>query len=237
MQYSLEHSESFKAGTSRLLRRARRILFIWLLLAIPFAAGAYAAGFAPQGIMEFGDATMSLLIGDDEDAANPLSLVRGDLVSTAIAQESRIFIPSVGIDAPIYEPASTDPRALNAALLEGVVHYPGSALPGQDGNTFLFGHSTGLAVVHNKAFRSFNRLGEVKQGDMIRIRSGSREYWYRARSRTLVHADAAVIDLRATSDSRLLTLSTCNVFGKKDDRFVVEAEFVKSYTLRSFMLD
>lgn len=231
------NTEAGETGTSPLFRRVRRIAAIWLLLAIPFAAATYASGFAPRGVMEFGDATMSLLIGDDEGADSSLSLVRGDAVSSAVVQESRILIPSVGIDAPIQNVTSTDPDVLNTALLSGVVHYPGSAFPGQDGNVFLFGHSTGLAVVHNQAFRSFNRLGEVEPGDTIRIRSGSREYWYRARSRTLVHADAATIDLRTTPGMRLLTLSTCNVFGKKDDRFVIEAEFVKSYTLRSFMID
>jgi len=223
-------------GPGRWFRRTGRMLLTWILLAVPLAALSYAAGFAPAGVREFGDAFMAALVGDASVNDSP-SLVRGDLMTTAVAEGSRILIPSVGIDAPIVTPASADLDVLNDSLLQGAVRYPGSALPGQDGNVFLFGHSTGIAVVHNQAFRTFNRLGAVEPGDIIRIRSGTREYWYRARSRALVHADAASIDLRAVPGTRLLTLSTCNVFGKKDDRIVIEAEFVKSFTLRSFMLD
>ena len=231
-----EPSRTRDAAGARWFRITARTLAIWMLLALPLVAFSYAAGFAPPSISEFGDAVMGILTGA-EDPRAALSLVRGDLVTTAVVEGTRILIPAVGIDAPVLTPVSADADVLNASLLQGAVHYPGSALPGHGGNVFLFGHSTGLAVVHNQAFRTFNRLGEVQPGDTIRIQSGNREYWYRARSRTLIHADAASVDLRTMPGTRLLTLSTCNVFGKKDDRFVVEAEFVKSYTLRSYMLD
>src|SRR3989344_545521 len=220
-------------GSGKWFRHAGRILLVWSLLAAPLMALSYATRIAPSSVRELGDAFIAALVGDAPTSDSP-SLVRGDLVTTAMAEGTRILIPSVAIDAQIVTPESADLDVMNDSLLRGAVHYPGSALPGQDGNMFLFGHSTGLAVVHNQAFRTFNRLGEVAPGDTIRIRSGSREYWYRAISRTLVHADAAIVDLRTVPGKRLLTLSTCNVFGKKDDRFVVEADFVKSYPLRSF---
>jgi len=123
---------------------------------------------------------------------------------------------------------------LNDHLTRGVVHYPGSALPGEFGNVFLFGHSTGLRVVHNKAYAVFNGLKELTPGQVVRIRYGGREYWYRVTSVAMKAADEAWVDLRRDTKQRKLTLSTCNVFGAKTDRFVVEAEFMKSYPLRSY---
>lgn len=151
-----------------------------------------------------------------------------------IASPPRLIIPEIAVDAPIILPANADLQVLNDGLTQGVVHYPGSALPdSSEGNIFLFGHSTGYKVVRNKAYAIFNRLSELEPNDVIRIRYAEYEYWYRVRSIRVKKASEAWVDLRPHHGGRLLTLSTCRIFGAKDDRYVVEAEFMKSYPLQA----
>lgn len=146
---------------------------------------------------------------------------------------ARIIIPAIEVDAPIVFPKSADIDVLNDSLLKGIVHYPGSALPGEKGSVFLSGHSTGLTIVHNKSFEVFNRLKDLKTGDIVQIQSGNQEYRYRVLSMKIAKVDGAVIDLNSRKEK--LILSTCRIFGRdvKDDRFVVEAEFMGKYPLSS----
>lgn len=140
----------------------------------------------------------------------------------------RIVIDKIGIDTPVQNPDATDDKTLNAELLKGAVRYPGSGTLGK-GNMFLFGHSTGIRVVNNQAYKAFNRLRELRLGDVIRIQSGTKEYNYKVTSVSLVDSDAKLVDFTRKAD--MVTLSTCNVFGEKQERFVVEAIFVKSIPL------
>jgi len=47
---------------------------------------------------------------------------------------------------------------------------------------------------------------------------------------TIQKADDANINL--STARKLLTISTCRIFGGREDRYVVEAEFMRSYPLR-----
>ncbi|MDP3727203.1 MAG: sortase [bacterium] len=197
-----------------------RFFATWLILAVLLLVLLYSAGLVPRGVAELGDQIASLVTGRRERPPNP----------GAVIPTPRIIIPTIAVTAPVIFPESADLAALNAALLQGVVHYPGSALPGDPGTVFLFGHSTGLAVVHNKNFEVFNRLSELRGGDIVRLAYGEREYWYRVRSIELKRTDAAVIDLAPSGVPRLV-LTTCNVFGGVDDRFIVTADFMESHPL------
>lgn len=205
--------------------RRRRFFRLWLLIAIFVLVALYRAGMAPVTVREAGDWLVAPLTRTHETSSKNARL-------TTAALKPRIIIPDAGINSPVVFPKSTDLEVLNSELAKGAVHYPGSALPGEDGNVFLFGHSSRLAVTKNKAFSAFNRLSELERGDVIRIRNGEREHWYRVVSVEMKKDDAAVVELR-NSGPRTLVLSTCRVFGEKDDRFIVTAEFVKSYPLLS----
>lgn len=198
-----------------------RFFLAWFALALLLTAFLYRLGLAPRGVTELGDQILALVTGQREHPASP----------GAVTQTPRIIIPTIAVTAPVVFPERADLAALNNALLKGVVHYPGSALPGAPGTVFLFGHSTGLKVVHNRNFEVFNRLSALKSGDVVRLQYGEREYWYRVGSVELKRTDAAVVDLSPRNE-RLLVLSTCNVFGGVDDRFIVTAEFMGSHPLQ-----
>ena len=93
----------------------------------------------------------------------------------------------------------------------------------------LFGHSSYLPVVHNPAFKTFNAIQKLKAGDTITVSSSSNVYTYRVRGVTKESTTNAFIPLLVTG--RVLTLSTCDSFGAKTDRFVLTADFVESHPL------
>jgi LPXTG-site transpeptidase (sortase) family protein len=136
-----------------------------------------------------------------------------------------IKIPVIGVDAQIYNPESTSTEVLDSFLAKGAVRYPGSGLLGY-GNIFIFGHNSRLAVVNNQAYKTFNGLKDLKTGDLIYVASDKSEFVFKVSSLTMEGADKALV----TFDSSInkLTLSTCNTFGAKSDRYVVEADFVGS---------
>ena len=205
----------------------KKFLRILTLVFLGLFAGLYALGFIPAGAKEV---FLSFVRPSDFD-----SFITKDLyiqsVKIAVFETwtaPRIIIPRIAVDSLIVLPTTQDPATLNAGLLKGVVRYPGSAMPGKTGNVLLFGHSTTLQA-HNIAYKVFNRLKELKPGDGVAIRSDTREYLYRVRGVEIRQANDARIDL--TSNKKLLTLSTCNIIGGKESRYVVTAEFVESYPL------
>lgn len=208
----------------------RTFLLVWFGMTLVFLFLLYAAGLAPRSIAEIGDTMISPFVPDE--ITPPANTADTYTAVGEVSATPRIVIPKLGLDAAVMLPASANIDLLNNELLKGVVHYPGSALPDEMGNVFMFGHSTGLKVVHNKNFEVFNGIRNLASGDIVRIRYGAREYWYRVSSVTTKKADDALVNL-GPNQGRKLTLSTCRTFGAKEDRFVVEADFIKSYPLRS----
>ena len=132
----------------------------------------------------------------------------------------RIVATSIGLDSMVEIPASTDFNVLDNELAKGPVYYPGSGQAGV-GNMFIFGHSTGFKVVINKAYQVFNHLKDLKEGDEIDIYSAKKVYVYKVQSVKLVNGKETLVDFSNKAD--MLTLSTCDSFGKQTDRYVATA--------------
>ena len=141
----------------------------------------------------------------------------------------KIVIPSINLEATIANPTTADADVLDADLLKGAVRYPTSAKLGEDGNMVLFGHSSYLPVVHNLAYKTFDGIQNLTAGKVVTVYSADTAYTYRVRTVTKESATTAGIPLQVSG--RVLTLSTCDSFGEKTDRFVVVADFVDSYSI------
>jgi len=125
-----------------------------------------------------------------------------------MALVARIDIPRVHISDIVAE--GTSPRVLRVA----VGHIPGTALPGQAGNTAL--------AAHRDTF--FRHLGELKSGDLIRITVPGRQYLYSVKFTDVVLPNETWV--LQPSTGQLLTLVTCYPFhyvGPAPKRFVVRA--------------
>lgn len=132
-------------------------------------------------------------------------------------------IPGYNVNANIESPRSVQVEVLDAALGRGAVYYPGSGYPGSN-NTLIFGHSTTFKVVRNKAYQIFNNIKNVPPGTLIYVRTQSVVHIYRTRKVERVSKYSAWIEFK--SDNPILTLATCDGFGKASDRWVLTADYV-----------
>jgi LPXTG-site transpeptidase (sortase) family protein len=143
----------------------------------------------------------------------------------------KLEIPAINRVVSVANPTSTTITELDKELLHGAVRYPTSAKLGEEGNVVLFGHSSYLPVVGNEAYKTFNGIQKLVAGDEILVSSADRVYVYRVRIVEKKNAKDDGIPLAVSG--KVLTLSTCNSFGEKSDRFVVTADFVESHAISS----
>ena len=121
-----------------------------------------------------------------------------------------IEIRSVNLKNVIVE--STDKKYLN----HHVCHFENSAMPGEDGNFALAGHSS--TYYYNQVF---NELHKVKIGDEIIIKTMNDEFTYTITETIVVESDEIeVLDQDMTKKE--ITLVTCTNGGKQ--RFIVKGE-------------
>lgn len=203
-------------GFIRIILENKAYFFVnlFIILTMTFAV-LYLFGLVPE---EF-----KTLVGRD-----PVKEVKENKVGELPVS---VVIPAIGVDTQIYNPSTTSVKILDEFLLKGAVRYPGSGLLGGSGNIFLFGHSTGLKIVNNQAFKTFNGLKNLKKDDLIHIFSDKYEYVYKVVSVEMVGADKALVEFNTKNE--MLTISTCNTFGAKSDRYVVQSLYVAKKLLTS----
>ena len=208
------------------MKKAHREFILWFsVIFLATFTGLYLLGLVPT---EFADVNQTSVLDELPTAGLPIieSSSTSAVKNTFTGEEpTHITIAKIGVDAKISDPSSTDVTVLDDALTHGAVHYPGSGLLA-DGNLFLFAHSTNWSVVHNQAYKTFNNLDKLVAGDEIQVTGTSQVYTYRVTSVRLADNNQIWVDL--SGNKKMLTLSTCNTFGEKQQRYVVQADFVGS---------
>lgn len=142
---------------------------------------------------------------------------------------TEIEIPEIGLSEKVSNPTTTNVAALDHALLSGPVRYPSSSKLGEEGNVIMFGHSSYLPIVNNKAFKAFNGIQKLEKGDRVIVTGSAHVYVYAVES--VAQEDATVDAIPLSVDGSKLTLATCDSFGEKTDRFVVTATLVETRAL------
>lgn len=146
--------------------------------------------------------------------------------------DNRIVIPRLNLNVPIVIPSSEslvreDWKQLETdiqdALAHGVVHYPGTARPGQAGNFFVTGHSSYYPWAPGSYKSVFARLGELKVGDEYWVYYGGDKHRYRVEhKKEVLPSDVSVLDQPV--DQRRATLMTCTPIGTTLRRLIVSAQ-------------
>jgi sortase A len=119
-----------------------------------------------------------------------------------------IRIPAIGVDKAVVEGVSLKD------LRKGPGHYPGTPLPGEEGNAAIAGHRTTYGA-------PFNRLDELDAGDEILVTTLRGSYTYKVESKTVVRPDQVEV-LDPTPTPRL-TLTTCHPKYSASQRLVIAA--------------
>jgi len=154
--------------------------------------------------------------------AKPSSL---PLINYNLDKQAELSIPKLGVKAPVIW--SRTPDTFEEDLDNGLVHYPGTSLPGQVGVTYISGHSSNYAWRQSAYNHVFARLNELNPGDEFFI--------------NLYRADDSMLTLRyivyeknkykpddqaqflGTGDDSVVNLSTCWPLGTTSERYVVSA--------------
>ncbi len=152
--------------------------------------------------------------------------------------ENRIIIPKLGLNIPLVTPSydallredwAKVELDIQDALEMGVVHYPGTAKPGQAGNFFVTGHSSYYPWAKGDFKTVFARLPELGPGDEYWVYYGGDKHRYIIRSKQEVKpTNVAVLD--QPIDRRTATLMTCTPIGTTLRRLIISAEEVDPST-------
>lgn len=128
----------------------------------------------------------------------------------------KISIPKLKIKDAMVTIGSMD-------LKKSLIQYPQTALPGQIGNTVIFGHSVLPQFFNSKSYLTiFSTLYRLKQGDEILIDYDSNHYKYVIDEMFEVKpTDLSVLDQRL--DQKNLTLITCSPPGTVLRRLIIKA--------------
>jgi sortase A len=106
-------------------------------------------------------------------------------------------------------------------LENGVIRYPGSALPGQDGNAFIFGHSSNFPWIKGEYNDVFALLDKVVFDDEIVVYYGQEKYTYKIRTKNVIRpGDVSVLKNNEKGGSKI-TLMTCWPIGTTLNRLVL----------------
>jgi len=144
--------------------------------------------------------------------------------------DSRIIIPRINQNIPMVRVSSESlikrdwaalENEMQEALRNGVVHYPGTSLPGQTGNVVVTGHSSYFPWDPGRFKDVFALLHDVIIGDKIVVYYKQNKYLYEVDNIKIVLPEEINV-LKQTPQDKL-TLITCTPVGTNLKRLIVTA--------------
>ena len=121
---------------------------------------------------------------------------------------------------------SSNDAVYDKYLKFGLAHFKGTPLPGDGGNSFIYGHSAVQSFFSkhsNLPETIFTRLEDIDIGDMVEITKEEEIFKYIVRNKKIVSPEDFSI-LKTQGDKETVTLMTCWPLGAGIKRLVVVAE-------------
>jgi len=147
--------------------------------------------------------------------------------------DTRIIIPKIGKNVPIRFTSDKNLKNKNFDQLEkdilkdlqsGVVHYPGTAMPGNKGNVFITGHSSYYPWDNGKYKNVFALLPSLEKGDEFTIFYNQKKYRYKIFQKDVVNPDN--VNVMDQGSERIATLMTCYPVGTNLKRMIIRAHLI-----------
>jgi LPXTG-site transpeptidase (sortase) family protein len=144
--------------------------------------------------------------------------------------DDRIIIPRINKNVPVVQVSAENllkrdwnglEKDIQNSLKDGVVHYPGTAQPGEHGNVVITGHSSYFIWDPGRFKDVFALLHEVAIGDDVVVYHNQEKYIYRVYDTQVVMPDK--VDILTQEGGDKLTLITCTPVGTNLKRLVVMA--------------
>lgn len=155
----------------------------------------------------------------------PVQTVQAPPPAETVPPDPIIIIPKINVNAPVvYEPSQAEDK-IQYGLRSGVVHYGGTAVPGERGNVVIVGHSSNDWWQPGNYKFAFVLLDKLAIGDSVQINYQSKKYVYQVTSNKVVApTDLSVLD--PTTDPTL-TLITCTPPGTNWKRLIISAKQIE----------
>lgn len=138
-------------------------------------------------------------------------------------EQNHLAIPKIDLNAPIIW--ETEPANIIKELDFGVAHYKGTALPDQEGNVFITGHSSNYWWSRSSYNTVFALLDKLNNGDEIVLSYQEKTYQYRVREKLIVNPDNVSV-MQQTPGEHILTLMTCYPVGTNRQRLIIKADLL-----------
>ncbi len=137
----------------------------------------------------------------------------------------QIIIPKINVQIPVdYSQTTTSEKSIENGLDNGIVHYPTTERPGQNGNAAFFGHSSNNIFNKGKYKFAFVLLHELVPGDTFYITNDGKTYIYKVTKKYIVKpTDVYILD-DIPGQTATASLITCDPPGTTINRLVVVGE-------------
>lgn len=147
--------------------------------------------------------------------------------------ENRIVIPKIGKNIPLVDIVNQNIEGENELndifmkeLENGVIRYPGSALPWEAGNSFIFGHSSNFPWLEWNYNDVFALLDNLDDGDEIIVYYEQKKFTYKINRKDVIKPGDVWIIKNKDKSVKELTVMTCWPIGTTFNRLVVVAELI-----------
>jgi sortase A len=148
----------------------------------------------------------SLVLPKQDKILYPIYPMEGDNIGS-------LTIPTLDSTMPIYQGTA------EKELKKGIGHFSQSVLPGEKNNCVISGHRE----------TAFRRIGELKIGDALIVKTSAGTFTYEVKGTRIVHKDDKTVIV--PTDDAVLTMTTCypfNFIGSAPDRYIISADLVKN---------
>jgi len=145
--------------------------------------------------------------------------------------DTRIVIPRINKNVPVVTVSSEAlinrdwarlEQEIQEALQGGVVHYPSTAFPGEEGNVVITGHSSYFPWDPGRFKDVFALLHDVQIGDKIYMYYNQKRYDFEVYETKVVLPSQ--VDVLTQEGGNRLTLITCTPVGTNLKRLVIFAK-------------
>lgn len=151
-------------------------------------------------------------------------VLAAQIVNYDLERSGTLSVPKLNLQVPVIW--SKDPSDFDDDLKKGVIHYPGTAMPGEKGIVYISGHSSDYIWKRNQFGQVFAKLNALDAGDDIFLdlydtNGKVYNFRYKVSGKGIYKPDdqTQFID----SSVQKLNLSTCWPIGTSKDRLVVSA--------------
>jgi LPXTG-site transpeptidase (sortase) family protein len=158
------------------------------------------------------------------------SIIVDPTASNNVGPEPLVIIPKINVEIPVvYDVNSIEPSAMSEGLMRGVLHYPLSPVPGQNGNVVVVGHSSNNIFNKGQYKFAFVLLSRLEEGDTFMLNYNTKRYIYRVYTKKIVSPNDVSV-LGSADRPATATLITCDPPGTAMNRLVVIGEQISPTT-------